>query len=66
MTPVLRGFAENQPMTPIIETMRSLLTDGTPGPHLWVAFAWAACILIVSYTLALRVYRRSAPVSAAP
>jgi ABC-2 type transport system permease protein len=66
MTPVLRGFAENQPMTPIIETMRSLLTDGTPGPHLWVAFAWAAGILIVSYTLALRVYRRSAPVSAAP
>ncbi|MEP6710127.1 MAG: ABC transporter permease, partial [Candidatus Saccharibacteria bacterium] len=26
MTPVLRGFAENQPFTPIIETMRSLLT----------------------------------------
>ena len=65
MTPGLRGFAEHQPMTPIIETMRSLLTEGTPGPDLWVALAWAAGILVVSYTLALRIYRRSAPVPAA-
>ena len=66
MTPVLRGFAENQPMTPIIETMRSLLTDGTAGSHLWLALAWAAGLLVVSYTLALRVYRRSAPMPAGP
>jgi ABC-2 type transport system permease protein len=52
MRPWLRGFAENQPMTPIIETMRSLLTEGTPGPEIWVALAWAAGILVVSYTLA--------------
>jgi ABC-2 type transport system permease protein len=65
MTPLLRGFAENQPMTPIIETMRSLLTEGTPGPDVWVALAWAAAILIVSYTLALGIYRRRAPVPAA-
>jgi ABC-2 type transport system permease protein len=65
MKPWLRGFAENQPMTPIIETMRSLLTDGTPGPDIWAAFAWAAGLLAVSYTLALRIYRRSAPVPAA-
>ena len=65
MTSALRGFAENQPMTPIIETMRSLLTDGTTGPDFWVALAWIAGILIVSYTLALSVYRRGAPVPAA-
>jgi ABC-2 type transport system permease protein len=65
MTPLLRGFAENQPMTPIIETMRSLLTEGTPGQDIWVALAWAAGILVVSYTLALGVYRHSAPVPAA-
>jgi ABC-2 type transport system permease protein len=65
MTPVLRGFAETQPMTPIIETMRSLLTEGTAGPDIWAEFAWAAGILAVSYTLALGVYRRSAPVQAA-
>jgi ABC-2 type transport system permease protein len=65
MTPWLRGFAENQPMTPIIETMRSLLTEGTAGADLWVAVAWATGILVVSYTLALGVYRHAAPIPAA-
>ncbi|HZM42702.1 MAG TPA: ABC transporter permease [Acidimicrobiales bacterium] len=65
ITPALRGFAENQPMTPIIETMRSLLTEGTAGPDVWAAVAWAAGILAVSYTLALGVYRRRTPVQAA-
>lgn len=65
MTPWLRGFAENQPMTPIIETMRSLLTEGTPGPDIWAAVAWATGILVVSYTLAVGVYRRRAPVQTA-
>ncbi|HEX6146976.1 MAG TPA: ABC transporter permease [Acidimicrobiia bacterium] len=64
MTPLLRGFAENQPMTPIIETMRSLLTVGTPGADIWIAFAWSVGILVVSYTLALRLYRNSEPVTA--
>jgi ABC-2 type transport system permease protein len=65
MTPWLRGLAEHQPMTPIIETMRSLLTEGTPGPELWVALAWAAGILVVSYVLAVGIYRRRPPVRAA-
>jgi ABC-2 type transport system permease protein len=64
MTSALRGFADNQPMTPIIDTMRSLLIDGTAGPDIWAALAWAAGILVVFYTLALGVYRRSAPVPA--
>jgi ABC-2 type transport system permease protein len=65
MKPWLRGFADNQPMTPIIGTMRSLLTEGTPGPDIWAALAWAAGILVVSYTLALGIYRGSAPVPVA-
>ena len=52
-------------MTPIIETMRSLLTEGTTGPNLGAALAWAAGILVVFYTLALSVYRRRAPVQVA-
>ena len=65
MTPWLRGFAENRPMTPIIETMRSLLTEGTAGSAIWLALAWATGILVVSSRLALSVYRRSAAVPVA-
>ncbi len=58
MTPVLRGFAENQPFTPIIETMRSLLTTGTPGNKVWLALVWSAGILVIMYALAIRQYKR--------
>jgi ABC-2 type transport system permease protein len=59
MTPLLRGFAEHQPMTPIIETMRSLLTEGTAGNQLWIALAWILGLLAVFYTLSLGIYRRN-------
>ena len=58
MTPALRTFAENQPMTPIIETMRSLLTAGTISDKAWLALAWCVGILVVSYVAALKVYKR--------
>ena len=58
MSPVLRGFAENQPFTSIIETMRSLLTNGTPGDKVWIAFAWSAGILVVMYALSIWAYKR--------
>ena len=58
MTPVLRGFAENQPFTPIIETMSSLLTTGTTGNKAWLALVWSAGILVVMYALAIWQYKR--------
>ena len=58
MTPLLRGFAENQPMTPVVETMRSLLVSGTAGPRAWTALTWILAILVVFYALSLGVYRR--------
>ena len=57
MTPALRAFAGNQPLTPIVETMRSLLISGTPGPKIWLALVWCLAILIVFYLLSLRLYR---------
>jgi hypothetical protein len=44
--------------------VRSLLTEGTTGPDLGAALAWSGG-MVVFYTLALGVYRRSAPVAAA-
>jgi ABC-2 type transport system permease protein len=58
ITPALRGFAQNQPMTPMVETMRSLLTSGVDGSQVGPAVLWSVGILVVSFTLALTVYRR--------
>ncbi len=58
MTPVLRGFAENQPFTPIIESMRSLLTTGAAGNKVWLAMLWSVGILVVMYALAIWQYKR--------
>lgn len=58
MNSVLRAFAENQPMTPIVETMRSLLVSGTAGDKAWIAALWCAALLAVSYFFALRIYKR--------
>lgn len=57
MHPALRWFAEHQPMTPIIETMRSLLTNGAIGSNAAAAIAWCAGLLAASYFLAIRIYK---------
>ncbi len=59
MTPVLRGFAQNQPFTPIIETMRSLLTTGTSGNRVWLALTWSIGMLVVMYALSIWQYKRT-------
>jgi ABC-2 type transport system permease protein len=58
MPAVLRGFAEHQPMTPVIETLRGLMI-GTPvaGPA-WTAVAWFGGLLAVAYTTATFLYLR--------
>ena len=58
MPSVLRAVSENQPITPVIETVRGLLT-GTPiGGQGWVAFAWTVGILAVAFAGSTWLYRR--------
>jgi ABC-2 type transport system permease protein len=58
MPSFLHAISDNQPITPIIETIRSLLT-GTPlGNQGWIGLAWAVGLLVVSFTLATWLYRR--------
>jgi ABC-2 type transport system permease protein len=54
----VQGFAERQPVTPVIETIRSLLLGTPAGSSPWQALAWCAGILIVSITLASVLFRR--------
>ena len=60
MPAVVRAFAENQPVTSIVDTVRSLLTSTPTGNELWIAVAWCVGITIVAAFFALRMYRRIA------
>lgn len=54
----LKAFAENQPVTHVIEAVRSL-TVGTPmGNHGWLAITWSLGVLVVSYAVAVYLFRR--------
>jgi ABC-2 type transport system permease protein len=54
----LRWFAEYQPFTPFVETVRGLLL-GTPIGHDGaVAVAWCAGLTLVGYLWAKRLYNR--------
>jgi ABC-2 type transport system permease protein len=44
----LHGFAENQPATPIIESIRGFLLDRPVGDAPWIALAWCAGFLLVA------------------
>ena len=54
----LRLFAEYQPFTPIIETLRGLLTGASYGNDGMLAVAWCAVIAVASYVWAMRLYER--------
>ena len=56
----VRAFAENQPVTSIVNAIRALLSRQPVGNDIWIALAWCLGILIVAYLFALRVYKRKA------
>ncbi|CAL9403418.1 MULTISPECIES: ABC transporter permease [unclassified Streptomyces] len=54
----VRAFAEHQPVTSIVDTIRDLFAQRPVGDDIWTALAWCAGILVVAYVLAMAVYRR--------
>lgn len=54
----VRAFAENQPVTSIVDTIRDLLAQEPVGTEIWIALAWCVAILIVAFTFAMVTYRR--------
>jgi ABC-2 type transport system permease protein len=54
----VRWFAEHQPFTPFIETLRGLLTGTAIGSDGVVAVAWCVAITVLSYVWATRLYDR--------
>jgi len=55
----LQAFANNQPVTYVIDTMRALALGGPVEANLWKSVAWLAGIFIVFMPLAVRAYRRA-------
>ncbi len=58
MPPVVRAFAEHQPVTAIVNTIRALLYGQPVSNDIWVALAWCVGILLVAYIFAMRVYKK--------
>jgi ABC-2 type transport system permease protein len=54
----VRAFAEHQPVTPIVNTIRDLYAQQPVGTDIWIALGWCGGILIVAYALAMATYHR--------
>ncbi|WP_312178939.1 ABC transporter permease [Arthrobacter sp.] len=54
----VRWFAENQPVTSIVNSIRALFAQQPVGTEIWIALAWCAGILVVAYGLSIAAYRR--------
>lgn len=54
----VRAFAENQPVTSIVNTIRDLFAGQPVSGDIWTALAWCLGILLVAYASATAIYRR--------
>ena len=54
----VRAFAEHQPVTSIVDTIRDLLAQQPVGGDIWTALARCGGLLVVAYALAMSTYRR--------
>jgi ABC-type multidrug transport system permease subunit len=56
----LRAFANNQPITHIINAVRAWSLGVPVGSNAWLALVWCAGIVVVFVPLSVRLYRRAA------
>ncbi|HEX9999475.1 MAG TPA: ABC transporter permease [Actinoplanes sp.] len=54
----VRAFAEHQPVTSIVNSIRALFTGQPVGSGIWTALAWCVGVLVVGYVFANLTYRR--------
>jgi ABC-2 type transport system permease protein len=58
----LRVVTANQPITQAVDTLRALLLNQPPGSHLWLTLTEFGAIVVVAFTLATVMFRRTASV----
>ncbi|MGA7987452.1 MAG: ABC transporter permease [Candidatus Dormiibacterota bacterium] len=54
----VRAFAEYQPVTSIVNTIRDLYTQQPVGDDIWISLAWCVGILVAAYIASMVIYRR--------
>jgi ABC-2 type transport system permease protein len=54
----VRVFAENQPVTAIVNTIRALFARQPVGGEIWVALGWCVGVMLIAYAFAMVAYRR--------
>ena len=54
----LRQFAEHQPFTPMIDSLRALTSGTDVGSDLWLAVGWCAVIALAGYLWSRRLFTR--------
>jgi ABC transporter DrrB family efflux protein len=55
----LQAFANNQPISQLVEAMRALALGGPVGNHVWVGVLWMIGVMAVFIPLAVRAYRKA-------
>jgi ABC-2 type transport system permease protein len=58
MPSAVRAFAENQPVTSIVDAIRALLSGQPVGHGIWIALVWCVGIMLVAYAFAMMVYKK--------
>ncbi|PFV20676.1 ABC transporter permease [Bacillus cereus] len=58
MPKIVRVFAENQPVTSIVNAIRALLYEGTVGNDIWIALAWCVGIMVIACFFASKAFKR--------
>jgi ABC-2 type transport system permease protein len=58
MPNIVRTFAENQPVTSIVNSIRALLYEGAMENHIWIALAWCVGIMVIAYFIAIKIFKR--------
>ena len=54
---VLRAFAQNQPVTHVIEAIRALMIGTPVGNHALLAIVWCLGLIVVAFPIASYLFR---------
>jgi len=58
MPTIIRAFAENQPVTSIVNAIRALLYEGSVSNDIWLALMWCIGIMVIAYFFAIKQFKR--------